>query len=231
MRFAFCLLLLLAGEACHVAACAENAKNQIILASESYCLSKSEVAKYTAEAMAGSRDSANKLVNFYWMCIAARSPKKAERWALIGAENGDVESQFRAYQTLSTSANRLDQQRALFWLNKAAEQNYLGARAILRNCPNISVQRPNGHPCFGPGSDQCPGWGCSQRRPWMAVNEVSFASAVHDAEHRSRSRGKGAHVRAQGGASSRRRASGEKRRVVSATGSCRNRHARAQWLW
>jgi hypothetical protein len=44
----------------------------------------------------------------------------------------------------------------------------------------------------------------------MAVNEVEFFSApLHDAAARSRSREQGAHVRAQGRASSRRRAIGE----------------------
>src|SRR5579875_2057331 len=63
----------------------------------------------------------------------------------------------------------------------------------------------------------------------MAVlSELSAPS--HGAEHRSRARGKGAHVRAQGCASSRRRAPGEKRRAVEPTGRWRDRHAGAMVL-
>jgi len=56
----------------------------------------------------------------------------------------------------------------------------------------------------------------------MAVNKAR-TGAVRDAEHRSRSREQGAHVRAQGRASSRRRAIGKKRRAVEPTG-CRRDH-------
>ena len=62
-------------------------------------------------------------------------------------------------------------------------------------------------------------------RPWMADSEATNAP-LHDAEKRSRSREQGAHVRAQGCASSRRRVIGEHRRGVSATRRCRYRRAR-----
>jgi len=62
-------------------------------------------------------------------------------------------------------------------------------------------------------------------RPWMADVEVRLFAPLHDAEHRSAKREQGAHVRAQGCASSRRPAWREKRRAVSPTRSRRNRRA------
>ncbi|MEO6967696.1 MAG: hypothetical protein ABI132_04460 [Rhodanobacteraceae bacterium] len=50
-------------------------------------------------------------------------------------------------------------------------------------------------------------------------------------EHRSQARGKGAHVRAQGSASSRRRALGEKRSEVETTRCRRDQRVQAQWFW
>lgn len=153
MRFAFCLILMLPAVTYSAVLSAQSAKEQPFLASVNYCLSNSDVARHSTEAMAGSGEAATKLANAYWSCIAVRSQKKAKYWALIGAENGSAESQFRAYQTLRTSANPLDQERALFWLKKAAQQNYLSARANLQRCPSLSAKPSVGAPCFGPGSD------------------------------------------------------------------------------
>jgi TPR repeat protein len=131
----------------------EDAKDTVILASVNYCLTKGEVARYSEEAMAGSAEAATKLANSHWMC-GAPDHKQTKYWALIGAENGSAEAQFRVYQTLSVSTNRLEQERALFWLKKAAAQDYLGSRATLERCPSISQPQPaRGAPCFGPGSD------------------------------------------------------------------------------
>lgn len=95
-----------------------------IVVQTSYCLGKGEVAKFSREAMAGSPEAANKLTNMYWMC-GLPDRVKTKYWALIGAENGNAESQFRARQTLKVSKDPLERQRALFWLRKAAEQDYL----------------------------------------------------------------------------------------------------------
>lgn len=133
-----------------VAAVADDAKDKVILASESYSLTKEEIAKYSQEAMAGSPEAAEKLVNSYWM-RGVPDREKTKYWALIGAENGNVESQFRAYQTLHISTKKLDQERALFWLKRAAAQDAL-SKSILESCPTLSSQWYGG-PCFGPGSD------------------------------------------------------------------------------
>lgn len=122
-------------------------------ATTSYWLSNEQVAKYSEEAMAGSSQAANKLVNWYWM-RGIHDSVKTKYWALIGAENGDAESQFRAYQTLKTSSKHIDQQRALFWLKKSAAQEFQFAEAILASCPELSAKSDRGDvPCFGPGSD------------------------------------------------------------------------------
>jgi TPR repeat protein len=132
---------------------AQEAPRDVILATVSYSLSKEEVARYSKEAMEGSPEAALKLANFYWM-RGRPDFAKTKYWALIGAENGNAEAQFRAFQRLRTSTDRLDHRRALFWLKKAAEQSYLGADAILKSCANLSQPLPTrGAPCFGPNAE------------------------------------------------------------------------------
>ena len=127
--------------------------DEVILASESYYLSKSEVAASSAAALAGSSDAAVKLMNFYWMSGKKDIPR-AKYWAVIGAENGSIEAQFRAWQTLSISRNPDEQRRAIFWLKKAADENYLGSKETLARCGSWPdpPQRKKAAACFGPAA-------------------------------------------------------------------------------
>ena len=82
--------------------------------------------------------------------------------------------------------------------------------AILRTDP-ASARRVRGAPfthLLCAGQDEAERCFPLRTRPWMAVIEVQTAP-LHDAAVHSRSREQGAHVRAQGCASSRRRAIGE----------------------
>lgn len=79
--------------------------------------------------------------------------KKALDWALIGAENGGADAQFRVYQLLSPSADRGNQLRALFWLKRSAKNGDANGRANLEECPSIDSLRGHGSPCFGPESN------------------------------------------------------------------------------
>jgi len=118
-----------------------------------YSLTESQISLLSTQAMAGSAEAADRLGNFYWM-RGIPDRENTMRWAQIGAENGDPESEFRMYQLLQNSADTRNQLRALFWLKRAAADNYLGAKAILAECPDITTKGapPNSH-CFGPDAD------------------------------------------------------------------------------
>jgi len=92
-------------------------------------------------------------MNFYWMSGKKDIPR-AKYWAVIGAENGSIEAQFRAWQTLSISRNPDEQRRAIFWLKKAADENYLGSKETLARCGSWPdpPQRKKAAACFGPAA-------------------------------------------------------------------------------
>lgn len=138
-----------------LAACAaQKPEQEVILASVSYSLSEDEVTRYEKEAMQGAADAALKLTNFYWVRGLPRVDE-AKHWAIIGAENGSAEAQFRAFQCLRASTDILEQLRALYWLKRSAEQDYPTAVAILKSCPEVSEATSSGSmPCFGPDSGQ-----------------------------------------------------------------------------
>ena len=132
---------------------AQDDSQRVILANIDYSLTKEQVVKHSAEAMSGSGEAALKLVHYYYL-EGRRDLERTLYWALIGAENGDAESQFTAFHRLSVSTDPLKQQRSVFWLKKAAEQDYLGARETLARCGNWPKTPPGrGAPCFGPGAD------------------------------------------------------------------------------
>lgn len=132
---------------------AQDNGQRIIAANVEYSLTKEQITKYSAEAVAGTREASLKLVHYYYL-EGRRNLEKTLYWALIGAENGDAESQFTAFQRLSVSTDPLKQQRSVFWLKKAAEQDYLGAKETLARCGNWPKTPPGrGAPCFGPGAD------------------------------------------------------------------------------
>jgi len=99
----------------------------------SYQLSVDQLEKNKSEALLGSAQAANKIVNHFWM-RGVPDRKQTRYWATIGAENGDAESQFRLWQTLHISDSSADQRRALFWLRRAAQAGYHAAEAMLDDC-------------------------------------------------------------------------------------------------
>lgn len=126
---------------------------EVVVATVSYNLNYKEIFYLSNEAMAGSSDAALRLANFYWI-MKKKNINKARYWAIIGAENGSSEAQLRAFQTMRSSTNILEQRRALFWLKKSAEQGDRIASAILSACPDVSSKTgPRAQPCYGPGSD------------------------------------------------------------------------------
>ena len=145
------------GMACLVALQARAAQPQPDLARvKSYHLTGAEIKVLSVEAMQGSGEAAARLCDNFFVdrydANGVRTAAGALPWALVGAENGNVEAQFRVYQLLGASANRLDQFRALYWLRRAAAEDYPGARAVLKICPTIHSHPPHMPPCFGPNA-------------------------------------------------------------------------------
>lgn len=131
---------------------ADGESERTILATVSYALSVNEVMRYQDEAVGGSAEAAAKLMNYYR--FEKKDEKKSNSWAIIGAENGAAESQFRMYQLLRISSDLLKQRRALFWLQKASEGGYVGAREIFETCSSLTSKHSDMQhsPCFGPSS-------------------------------------------------------------------------------
>lgn len=133
---------------------AHDDAQRVILANIDYGLNNEQIARYSAEAVAGSGEAAFKLVEYYYHFKGKRDLEKTLQWAIVGAENGDAASQYMAYQRLSVLTDPLKQQRSIFWLKKAAEQDYLGAKVTLSRCGDWPKTPPGrGAPCFGPGAD------------------------------------------------------------------------------
>jgi TPR repeat protein len=132
---------------------AAGQSERIILATDVKALTTSEVERYTDEAIAGSAEAASTLMDYYQ--YGKKDAKKARFWAFVGAENGDAMSQFVAYQFLRPSPDLLEQKRSIFWLRKAADGGFLGARALLKTCnsPSSKYDDKERTPCFGPDSE------------------------------------------------------------------------------
>jgi len=133
----------------------ENAcAQEVVVGNRSYALSTAEEAKLTELALAGSGEAATQISDrYYFDPTIEENPelkKKALEWALIGSENGAADAQFRAFQLLSTSTDRGNQVRALFWLKNAATKGNRFAGPILKECPSVDSQHNHGRPCFGP---------------------------------------------------------------------------------
>ena len=127
-----------------------------ILASVNYGLSDQEISTLSEQANAGSASAATRLSDRYF---ADRTPGKAQEmqakaleWALVGAENGSAQAQFRVYQILRTSDEKSKKIRALFWLKLSAKNGDEDAQNNLEDCPDIDA-KSDGIPCFGKGSD------------------------------------------------------------------------------
>jgi len=131
-------------------AIAESEKT--ILATVSYALSREEIERYRSDAMAGSPEAATKLMNYY--IFERKDAKKSDYWAIVGAENGSAESQFRMYQVLGISSDPLKQKRALYWLRQSSNNGYLIANKIFETCNSLTSRYTDEQhsPCFGPGS-------------------------------------------------------------------------------
>lgn len=132
------------------------AEDKVMLANIDYGLSDEKIAELSAQAMSGSAEASARLSDKYFYDSGADRKRTRERalyWALIGAENGSADAQFRAYQLLRSNADKNDQIRAFFWLKTAAKKRHQLSKWTLAECPALDSSRPSGIPCFGPGSD------------------------------------------------------------------------------
>jgi hypothetical protein len=79
------------------------------------------------KALAGDRMAARQCVDRY-----VHEPKPRRYWMQIGAENGDVVSQYNFAMLLLSEGNTLERRRAVYWLEKAAAQGDAYAPEALR---------------------------------------------------------------------------------------------------
>lgn len=92
-------------------------------------LSEKEESGFSSSALAGSGADAYHLAMYYGMTKV--DLEASLRWAIIGAENGDVRSQWLAFSLLNIRAAADERARARFWLKRAAGQGYPPAQKEL----------------------------------------------------------------------------------------------------
>lgn len=132
---------------------AQDASERAVVTNINYKLSSQQVAQYSTEAMDGSPSATVSLIHYY--LDVKRDTRKVKYWALIGAENGSAEAQFWAFTELGSSRDLSEQRRAFFWLKRSADQGYVSAVAIFKQCNSLTARQNDKQrsPCFGPGSE------------------------------------------------------------------------------
>jgi TPR repeat protein len=98
---------------------------------QDFVLTPQQVTTLSTQALDGSGSAALKLSRFY--SNVTLNLDLSLRWAIIGAENGDLNCAYTAYGFLSRRESPDDQRRAMFWLRKAASQGYEPAIEHLKN--------------------------------------------------------------------------------------------------
>lgn len=93
-------------------------------------LTPAQSQSLAVEALNGSGEAAAQLYSFYRTVFP--KPTEARRWLVIGAENGDVEAQYKLYRELIASADKLERLRAGFWLTRAAIGGHTDAQVLAR---------------------------------------------------------------------------------------------------
>lgn len=96
-----------------------------------FVLNQQQKLELTNQALDGSGQAALRLSRFY--SNVTLNLDEALKWAVIGAENGDLNCEYTAYGFLSRRESPEDQRRAMFWLKKAASQGYEPAIEHLKN--------------------------------------------------------------------------------------------------
>ena len=89
-----------------------------------FYLTHTQIRQLSREALEGSNKAADRLSGFYY--LLRPNTRLGTYWARIGAENGEPESQYDyAMWIMHQNRSLACQERALFWLEKAAKKgNY-----------------------------------------------------------------------------------------------------------
>jgi TPR repeat protein len=93
-------------------------------------LSREELHDFPEKALLGSPVHARRLATHYM--VAQPSREDAIFWALIAAENGDVNGKYMAGFLMKDSVDPRLQKRAKFWLTQAAKSGHLLASDLLK---------------------------------------------------------------------------------------------------
>jgi hypothetical protein len=127
---------------------------EIVPGNPSYRLTTAQVATLELEASDGSCDASMRLSDHYFFDLSeSERPShlsSAEAWALIGAENGCADAQFRTFEFLRYRPQERTKLRAMFWLKRAADLGNEDATQTLEFCPTIDSTDVDKAPCFGP---------------------------------------------------------------------------------
>jgi TPR repeat protein len=96
-----------------------------------FVLNPQQKQELIKQALDGSGQAALRLSRFY--SNVTLDLDEALKWAIIGAENGDLNCEYTAYGFLDKRVSPDDRRRAQFWLKQAARQGYQPAIDHLKN--------------------------------------------------------------------------------------------------
>jgi hypothetical protein len=131
---------------------AQNSENAI-LSNIDYSLTNYQVLKLSESSMDGDLVAAKRVSDYYE--FVKKNKEKGMYWAMVGAENGSPEMQFRLFQKMASSSQINIQRRALFWLRRSASGGNENAKALFNFCAAIDAKMNDvdHSPCFGPKSE------------------------------------------------------------------------------
>jgi len=112
------------------AAMAQQESGQPVIGVQGVALDAASIDRLSREALDGSGEAARRILLHY--LVAQANFKEATYWAIIAAENGDVVGEYSAGFLLKDDPDPRNQQRALFWLRRAAAHGEPLATELLK---------------------------------------------------------------------------------------------------
>jgi len=103
--------------------------DDVLFLSDYTTLSEEEMIRIKEGALRGNGKAA--LILSQYFNEVARDAVSAEYWYRIGAQNGNIDCQYQYGNILSRKQDIIDQERGVFWINRAMQNGYDNARPVI----------------------------------------------------------------------------------------------------
>ena len=110
--------------------CASAEGGNDLMINARFAIAKDELNSIRKEALAGSRESAQRLYDYYSMIVL--DEEQASYWAQISAENRNPHGQHAYGFVLLQKKDEESRERALYWIRLAASQGISASVDLLR---------------------------------------------------------------------------------------------------